>query len=43
MVETPKDLDAEDEELLRRFAESRGETVSEPGNGLFSRIRQAFN
>ena len=41
--DTPTDLGTEDEELLRRLAEARGETVAEAGEGLFSRIRQAFN
>ena len=43
VVDTPTDLGTEDEELLRRLAEARGETVAEAGEGLFSRIRQAFN
>lgn len=43
-VETPKRLTEEEEELLRRFAELRGEHVSEhtPGKGLFGRLREAF-
>ena len=47
-VETPTRLDAEQEELLRRFAGLRGEErpVGQfaPGQqGLFSRLRDAFN
>ncbi|MBC8365301.1 MAG: J domain-containing protein [Actinobacteria bacterium] len=42
-VDTPTDLDAEEEDLLRRLAEARGEAVAEPAEGLLSRIRQAFN
>ncbi|MGH8904301.1 MAG: molecular chaperone DnaJ [Egibacteraceae bacterium] len=43
-VETPRRLTEEEEELLRRFAELRGEHVSEhsPGKGLFGRLREAF-
>jgi molecular chaperone DnaJ len=45
LVETPSDLTAPEEELLRQFAAARGETVSAPGggaDGVFSRIRSAF-
>jgi molecular chaperone DnaJ len=47
-VVTPTKLDAEQEELLRKFAELRGEERPAgqfaPGQqGLFSRIRDAFN
>ena len=47
-VQTPTRLDAEQEELLRRLAELRGEdaaggTVQEASSGLFSRLRDAFN
>ena len=42
VVEVPDDLTDEEEELLRRFAELRGEEVAEPGQGFFSRIRSAF-
>lgn len=43
-VETPRKLSEEEDELLRRFAELRGEHVSEhtPGRGLFGRLREAF-
>jgi molecular chaperone DnaJ len=46
LVETPDDLSAEQEELLRQFAAARGESVSPPGggggDGVFSRLRSAF-
>ncbi|MGH9105640.1 MAG: molecular chaperone DnaJ [Acidimicrobiales bacterium] len=41
-VETPTDLTPSQEELLRRFAVERGEEVTPPEAGLFSRIRSAF-
>jgi molecular chaperone DnaJ len=41
-VETPTDLSATEQELLRRLAEERGETVDPPASGVFSRIRSAF-
>lgn len=48
-VVTPTDLDEEQEQLLRDFAERRGETAAELGQhgedghrGLFGRIREAF-
>ncbi len=46
LVGTPTDLTPEQDELLRRFAASRGEAVSPPGSGggegVFSRLRSAF-
>jgi molecular chaperone DnaJ len=42
VVDTPTDLNAEQEELLRRLAELRGESIAEPDGGLFSRIKSAF-
>lgn len=47
-VETPTRLDAEQEELLRRLAQLRGEEHPPPQatsgqSGLFSRLREAFN
>ena len=42
VVDTPTDLNAEQEDLLRRLAELRGEAVAEPESGLFSRIKSAF-
>jgi molecular chaperone DnaJ len=41
-VDTPVDLSEEEEGLLRRLAELRGHPVVEAGEGLFSKIRQAF-
>jgi molecular chaperone DnaJ len=41
-VETPTNLTASQEELLRRFAAERGEEVAPPEAGLFSRLRGAF-
>lgn len=41
-VEVPTKLDAEEAELLRQFADRRGEEVSEGEGGLFSRIKSAF-
>ncbi len=42
VVNTPTSLTAEQEELLRRFALSRGEEVYPVEDGIFSRIRSAF-
>jgi len=39
VVETPTQLTAETEALLRKLAEERGEAVSEPASGLFGRIK----
>lgn len=41
-VRTPTDATAEQEELLRRLAELRGEDVPAHGRGLFSRLKEAF-
>ena len=41
-VDVPDDLTGEQEELLRRLAELRGEEVAEPSEGLLGRIRTAF-
>lgn len=43
-VETPRRLNEEEAELLRRFADLRGEHVNEhtPAKGLFGRLREAF-
>ena len=43
IVETPTDLDAEQEELLRRLAELRGEPVEPPAEGLLARIKSALS
>jgi len=43
VIDVPTDLTPEQEELLRRFAEERGEDVAPPGSGsLFSRFKSAF-
>jgi len=42
LVEVPTRLSAEEAELLAQFAASRGENVTPPQEGLFSRIRSAF-
>ena len=42
VVDVPDDLTDEQEELVRRLAELRGEEVAEPSEGLLGRIRTAF-
>ena len=42
VVDIPDDLSAEEEDLLRRLAELRGEPVAPPDTGLISKIRSAF-
>jgi molecular chaperone DnaJ len=42
VVDTPTDLSDEQETLLRRLAELRGEEVDPPESGLLSRIKSAF-
>ncbi len=42
IVDTPGELTAEEADLLRKFAELRGETVAAADSGLFSRIKSAF-
>jgi molecular chaperone DnaJ len=42
MAETPTELTASQEDLLRRFAAERGEDVAPPGPGFLSRLRSAF-
>ena len=42
-VEVPTQLSTEEAELLRTFAEGRGESVGEAGTGLFSKIKSAFS
>lgn len=41
-VEVPTALDEESEDLLRRYATVRGESVAEPDEGFFSRFKTAF-
>jgi len=42
VIETPTDLSEEQEALLRRFAELRGEPVAEPEKGLLARLRSVI-
>ena len=42
VVDTPTELSADEQELLRQLAEERGEAVDPPATGLFSRIKSAF-
>lgn len=42
VVDTPVDLSAEQEDLLRQLAASRGDDVAPADSGFFSRIRSAF-
>ena len=41
-VDTPANLRPDEEELLRKLAEARGEDVAPADTGFFSRIRSAF-
>jgi molecular chaperone DnaJ len=42
VVDTPADLDDDQEELLRRLAALRGEDVAPKDTGILSRIKSAF-
>ena len=42
-VEVPTKLADDEADLLRQFAESRGESVGEGGHSLFSKIKSAFS
>ena len=42
MVATPTELTAEQADLLRKFAELRGEQVAPADAGLLSRLKSAF-
>jgi molecular chaperone DnaJ len=42
VVDTPGDLNKDQEDLLRQLAELRGETVAPPEAGLMSKLRSAF-
>jgi molecular chaperone DnaJ len=42
-VDVPTKLSNDESELLRRFAEGRGEPVGEGGHSLFSKIKSAFS
>jgi len=41
-VDTPTELTADQSELMRLFAEARGEEVAPAGKGFFDRIKSAF-
>ena len=41
-VAVPDDLDEEQRQLLRQFAQLRGEDIAADGGGLFTRLREAF-
>jgi molecular chaperone DnaJ len=43
VVDVPAKLSKKDEEILRQFAASRGEQVSEPEGGLLSRLRSTLS
>ena len=42
VVDTPTDLSHEQEDLIRRLAEARGEEVTPPESGFMSKLRSAF-
>jgi molecular chaperone DnaJ len=42
VVDTPTDLNKEQEELMRRLAQARGEEVAPPDAGFMSKLRGAF-
>ena len=42
IVDTPAELGRDEEELLRRFAEVRGDEVAPADTGFFAKIRSAF-
>jgi hypothetical protein len=42
VVDVPTELTEDEEELVRRLAELRGDEVSPPPTGLMSRLRSAF-
>ena len=42
VIELPDDLDQEQEALVRKLAELRGEEVGTEGHGFFSKLRTAF-
>jgi molecular chaperone DnaJ len=42
LVDTPTEVSRDEEELLRRLAEVRGDAVAPPDTGFFSKIRSAF-
>jgi molecular chaperone DnaJ len=42
VVDVPTELSEDEEELVRRLAELRGDAVAPPPTGLMSRLRSAF-
>jgi molecular chaperone DnaJ len=42
VVDTPEKLSDDEQELLRRLADLRGDDVAPPGSGFLSKIRSAF-
>jgi hypothetical protein len=42
VVTTPTDLGPEQDDLIRRLAELRGDEVAPPETGFLSKIRSAF-
>jgi molecular chaperone DnaJ len=42
-VDTPTDLNGETDQLLRKLAEVRGESVNDAPQGLFKKIKSAFS
>jgi molecular chaperone DnaJ len=42
VVDVPSELSQDEEELIRRLAELRGDAVHPPQTGVFSRVRTAF-
>jgi DnaJ-class molecular chaperone len=42
VVDTPAELTAAEEDLLRQLAELRGDDVAPADTGFFSKIRSAF-
>ncbi|MFQ5556670.1 MAG: molecular chaperone DnaJ [Acidimicrobiales bacterium] len=42
VVDVPDDLTSEQDELLRKFAQLRGEEVADPDEGLLAKFRSAF-
>ena len=43
VVETPKDLDEHQRELLREFSKTLGEDISGKKKGIFTKVKDAFN
>jgi len=43
VVETPRDLDERQQELLREFSKTLGTDLSEKRKGIFSKVKDAFN